>query len=275
MQLSERHKEYWSKNLAITGILLFIWFVVTFVVGYFARELNSVNFFGWPLRLLHGRAGLADHLRGHHLVLRAVHEQPRPASTTCTKEKRNERRHWRHVLGRAPSRVHLAAQEGLHLVHRRLPRLRRRAGDPRADGPAAQLDRLHLPVRHRRPLRRHRRHEPDVRRRRVLRRGTARAGAVQRHGDRRRLDERGVVHRHGRHALPHRLRRPRVHHGLDRRLLPGRAVPRALPAQVRPVHDSRLPRRALRRQHPALRSASSPRSCARSPTWWRRSTASA
>ena len=45
------------------------------------------------------------------------------------------------------------------------------------------------------------------------------------------------------------LRRPGVRHGLDRRLLPGGAVPRALPAQVRPVHDSRLPRRALRRQH--------------------------
>ena len=46
-------------------------------------------------------------------------------------------------------------------------------------------------------------------------------------------------------------RRPRLGHGLDRRLLPGGAVPRALPAQVRPVHHSRLPRRALRRQHRA------------------------
>ena len=32
--------------------------------------------------------------------------------------------------------------------------------------------------------------------------GPARAGVLQRHGDRRRLDERGLVHRHGRHALP-------------------------------------------------------------------------
>ncbi len=103
------------------------------------------------------------------------------------------------------------------------------------------------------PLRRHRHHEPHVGRRRVLRCGTARPGGVQRHGDRRRLDERRVVHRHGRHALPDGLRRTRVHHGLDRRLLPGRAVPRALPAQVRAVHDPRLPRRALRRQHSALR----------------------
>ena len=37
-----------------------------------------------------------------------------------------------------------------------------------------------------------------VDRRRILRRGTARAGILQRHGDRRRLDERGFVHRHGR-----------------------------------------------------------------------------
>ncbi|MEY3937138.1 MAG: hypothetical protein RLZZ202_1341 [Pseudomonadota bacterium] len=31
MQLTESHKQYWSKNLRITAILLFIWFVVTFV----------------------------------------------------------------------------------------------------------------------------------------------------------------------------------------------------------------------------------------------------
>ena len=28
MQLTQKHLEYWSKNLRITGILLFIWFVV-------------------------------------------------------------------------------------------------------------------------------------------------------------------------------------------------------------------------------------------------------
>jgi len=47
MQLTERHHRYWQKNLRITGILLAIWFVVTFVVAYFAREL-SFTFFGWP-----------------------------------------------------------------------------------------------------------------------------------------------------------------------------------------------------------------------------------
>ncbi len=47
MQLTDRHREYWSKNLRITAVLLAIWFVVTFVLGYFARDL-SFNFFGWP-----------------------------------------------------------------------------------------------------------------------------------------------------------------------------------------------------------------------------------
>ena len=47
MQLTESHKEYWRKNLRITAILLAIWFVVTFVIGYYAREL-SFSFFGWP-----------------------------------------------------------------------------------------------------------------------------------------------------------------------------------------------------------------------------------
>jgi putative solute:sodium symporter small subunit len=47
MQVSENHRSYWNKNLRITAILLAIWFVVTFVMAYFARDL-SFNFFGWP-----------------------------------------------------------------------------------------------------------------------------------------------------------------------------------------------------------------------------------
>jgi putative solute:sodium symporter small subunit len=49
MQLTEKHKEYWHKNLVITGILLAIWFVVTFVEAWYARELNSINILGFPL----------------------------------------------------------------------------------------------------------------------------------------------------------------------------------------------------------------------------------
>ncbi len=49
MQLTAKHKEYWNKNLVITGILLLIWFIVTFVEAWYARELNTISFFGFPL----------------------------------------------------------------------------------------------------------------------------------------------------------------------------------------------------------------------------------
>ncbi|QJR14430.1 DUF4212 domain-containing protein [Usitatibacter palustris] len=49
MELTEQHREYWRKNLVITSILLAIWFVVTFVEAWFARELNSITFLSFPL----------------------------------------------------------------------------------------------------------------------------------------------------------------------------------------------------------------------------------
>jgi len=49
MQLTERHRQYWTRNLKITGLLLSIWFVVTFVMAYFAIPLSEISFFGWPL----------------------------------------------------------------------------------------------------------------------------------------------------------------------------------------------------------------------------------
>ena len=49
MQLTEKHNEYWRKNLVYTGILLFIWFLVTFVEAWYARELNGITFLGFPL----------------------------------------------------------------------------------------------------------------------------------------------------------------------------------------------------------------------------------
>ncbi len=49
MQLTERHNEYWRKNLVYTAILLSIWFIATFVVAWYARELNTITFMGFPL----------------------------------------------------------------------------------------------------------------------------------------------------------------------------------------------------------------------------------
>ena len=56
MKVSENHQRYWQKNLRITGILLLLWFVVTYVVGYLARDL-SFTFFGWPFSFWMGAQG--------------------------------------------------------------------------------------------------------------------------------------------------------------------------------------------------------------------------
>jgi putative solute:sodium symporter small subunit len=49
LQLTDKHKEYWHKNLVITAILMVVWFIATFVEGWYARELNSITFLGFPL----------------------------------------------------------------------------------------------------------------------------------------------------------------------------------------------------------------------------------
>jgi putative solute:sodium symporter small subunit len=56
MQQTEKHREYWRRNLNITAILMVVWFVATFVIGYYAREL-SFNFFGWPFSFYMGAQG--------------------------------------------------------------------------------------------------------------------------------------------------------------------------------------------------------------------------
>ena len=56
MELTETQRHYWQKNLRITAILLGVWFFVTFVVGYFARDL-SFSFFGWPFSFWVGAQG--------------------------------------------------------------------------------------------------------------------------------------------------------------------------------------------------------------------------
>ncbi len=47
MQPSERRRAHRCKTRRITGILLAVWFSVSFAIGYFARNLD-VGSFGWP-----------------------------------------------------------------------------------------------------------------------------------------------------------------------------------------------------------------------------------
>jgi putative solute:sodium symporter small subunit len=46
-----------AQNLTITAILLFIWFVVTFVIGYYARELHGITILGFPFAFYMGAQG--------------------------------------------------------------------------------------------------------------------------------------------------------------------------------------------------------------------------
>ena len=47
MKVSGNHQRYWRRNLRLTGALMAIWFLVSFVLTFFARDLDF-TFFGWP-----------------------------------------------------------------------------------------------------------------------------------------------------------------------------------------------------------------------------------
>lgn len=49
-------RAYWRRTLRLTAVLLAVWFVATFVVSWYAREL-SFNFFGWPFSFYMGAQG--------------------------------------------------------------------------------------------------------------------------------------------------------------------------------------------------------------------------
>ncbi len=57
MQLSDRHQQYWHRNLGLTLVLLAIWFIATFVVGWFARDLQGITILGFPLPFYMGAQG--------------------------------------------------------------------------------------------------------------------------------------------------------------------------------------------------------------------------
>jgi putative solute:sodium symporter small subunit len=48
MDKSPGLRQYWNKLISLTGALLVVWFVVTFVISWYARELSSISFMGWP-----------------------------------------------------------------------------------------------------------------------------------------------------------------------------------------------------------------------------------
>ena len=49
LQLTEKHRDYWRRTLTLTTWLLVIWFIVTFVMAYFATPLSRIVIAGFPL----------------------------------------------------------------------------------------------------------------------------------------------------------------------------------------------------------------------------------
>lgn len=56
MEINNIQKNYWRKLSIVTISLLLLWFLVTFVASFFAREL-TFNFFGWPFSFWLGAQG--------------------------------------------------------------------------------------------------------------------------------------------------------------------------------------------------------------------------
>ena len=44
-----KRAEHWRRTKALMMVTLTIWFIFSYVVHWFAADLNSVTFFGWPL----------------------------------------------------------------------------------------------------------------------------------------------------------------------------------------------------------------------------------
>lgn len=49
MELRRDPANHWRRSRQLTLTLLLVWFLVTFCVVFFARELSVLHFFGWPL----------------------------------------------------------------------------------------------------------------------------------------------------------------------------------------------------------------------------------
>ncbi len=55
--LVARRRRYWRWNRRLILPLLGLWFAASFVVTWYARELSSIDFFGWPFSYWVGAQG--------------------------------------------------------------------------------------------------------------------------------------------------------------------------------------------------------------------------
>jgi putative solute:sodium symporter small subunit len=44
-----RRQAYWRATMRLTAVLLLLWGGVSFLPGWFAEEMNTIVFLGWPV----------------------------------------------------------------------------------------------------------------------------------------------------------------------------------------------------------------------------------
>lgn len=57
MTAAQRRQAYWRKTRLITLGLLVVWIAVTYVISWFAGDLNEIVIFGFPLGFYMGAQG--------------------------------------------------------------------------------------------------------------------------------------------------------------------------------------------------------------------------
>ena len=55
---AHRHRTYWERLRRLTFALLALWFLATFLIIFFARELSGIMVFGWPFSFYMAAHGL-------------------------------------------------------------------------------------------------------------------------------------------------------------------------------------------------------------------------
>ncbi len=267
-----------------------VWVLVSFVAASFARDLQDIVVGEWPLGYWMAAQGavlvfiaivvvyawaMSRFERQDAQVAIVPHRPkgaPRPSSAVADQARRRRRCALPAWLGlTAVLRLVRAGGAGLSGTHG----LGREPGACRATGSV----RFSFP--HRDGVRRHRRVWPHVRFRRVLRGRPAHTAHVQRHGGRRRLDERGLVRSACSGALylqgfSGTSGRPAgwpTCSGWTGRVLSGGDADCTAPAGHGAVHRARFFPCALWRALAAHHCSAGGGAVLALPTWWRRSTA--
>lgn len=55
---TQRRERYWRRVQRLTAVLILLWFLMTFGIVFFARELSAITVLGWPISFYMAAQGL-------------------------------------------------------------------------------------------------------------------------------------------------------------------------------------------------------------------------